>query len=147
MKKEKQIDSRSPQPKNDNVRKSMASNKSKGTSPELLLCRLLRERGFSGYRLNWPNAPGRPDICYPGRNVAVFVHGCFWHRCPECNLPLPSHNRDFWKEKFEKNAKRDAEKKERLIRDGWRVIIVWECRLKKDPDSQAAVVISSLTHK
>ena len=70
----------------DGVRRLMRSNKSKGTSPELLIRRALREVGCPGYRLNWMKTPGKPDICCPGRRVAIFVNGCFWHRCPKCNV-------------------------------------------------------------
>ena len=63
----------------------------------------LREIGLSGYRLHWKKAAGRPDIAYPGRKIAIFVHGCFWHRCPYCDLPLPKSHPEFWSEKFKRN--------------------------------------------
>ena len=66
----------------------MQANKSKNTKPELLVRARLREAGYTGYRLHWKKAPGKPDICFPGRRVAIFVNGCFWHRCPHCALPL-----------------------------------------------------------
>ena len=122
----------------------MKSNKSKGTSPELLVRRALREAGYPGYRLNWKKAPGKPDICYPGRRVAIFVNGCFWHRCPRCNLPMPKHNSEFWAEKFERNVERDRRDREELAAQGWTVVDIWECELKEDFDGCVARAVEAI---
>ena len=114
------------------VSKSMKSNKSKNTKPEVLLRKKLWSSGIKGYRLNWENAPGRPDICFPGKKIAIFVNGCFWHRCPKCNLPLPKTNTEFWENKFIRNVERDKLKIQRLKNDGWKVLVVWECDIKKN---------------
>lgn len=124
-------DKRSPKPTNGNVSKVMSSNRGKDTKPEMLLRKALRDNGLVGYRVQW-KVPGRPDIAYPGRKIAIFVNGCFWHRCPFCDLPIPKNNVEFWKDKFDQNVKRDAEKKMYLEKDGWAVIIVWECEIKND---------------
>ena len=121
-------------PMSDSVVKSMKSNKRKDTSPELLVRKALRVAGYPGYRLQW-KVPGRPDICYPGRKVAVFVNGCFWHRCPFCNLPIPKHNSDFWRDKFDKNVARDKKNISLLEDQGWTVVVIWECQIKSDLDS------------
>ena len=113
------------------TRHVMQANKSKNTKPELKVRAALRERGLVGYRLHWKKAPGHPDICFPGRRVAIFVHGCFWHRCPYCALPMPKSNVEFWQAKFARNRARDARDKAQLVQAGWTVIVVWECRLKK----------------
>jgi DNA mismatch endonuclease (patch repair protein) len=118
----------------------MQANRGKDTSPELLLRRALREAGLSGYRLHWTKASGRPDIAYPGRKVAIFVNGCFWHRCPHCDPPHPKAHRQFWAEKFAENMARDQRKRSELESSGWRVLTVWECRLQKDPGSVVAEV-------
>jgi DNA mismatch endonuclease (patch repair protein) len=118
---------------NENVSRSMRGNVAKNTSPELTLRKLLRAAGFPGYRLHWKKAPGRPDIVYPGRGVAIFVNGCFWHRCPHCQPALPKSHSDFWQRKFELNQERDARKVRELEQAGWRVLIVWECRLRDEP--------------
>lgn len=110
----------------------MQANKSKNTKPELLVRARLREAGYTGYRLHWKKAPGKPDICFPGRRVAIFVNGCFWHRCPHCALPLPKTNVEFWKSKFERNRARDSRDNALLVQGGWTVIVVWECMLKKE---------------
>ena len=113
------------------TRHVMQANKSEDTKPELRVREALRAAGYPGYRLHWKKAAGRPDICYPGRKVAIFVNGCFWHRCPHCDLPLPRKNVEFWEGKFRRNRERDARVDELLVADGWTVLVVWECQLKK----------------
>lgn len=125
-------DNRSPDPLNETVSRVMSANKSQNTKPELLIRKALWQSGLRGYRLHWKKAPGRPDICYPGRKVAIFINGCYWHRCPHCKLPLPKTNTAFWKAKFERNVIRDKEKEEMLINSGWRVLVFWECEIKND---------------
>ncbi|MBQ3266893.1 MAG: very short patch repair endonuclease [Atopobiaceae bacterium] len=111
------------------TRHVMQANKSKNTKPELLVRAALRDAGHAGYRLHWKKAPGHPDICFPGRKVAIFVNGCFWHRCPRCALPAPKSNVEFWEGKFARNRTRDAYDQELLLKDGWTVLVVWECQL------------------
>lgn len=108
----------------------MQANRSKNTKPELRVRAALREAGLSGYRIHWKKAPGHPDVCFVGRRVAIFVHGCYWHRCPHCDLPLPKSHVEFWEEKFARNRARDARDAAALVEDGWTVLVVWECRLK-----------------
>ena len=140
------MDNRNPPPTNENVRKSMRSNKGKGTKPELIVRQMLREFGYPGYRLNWKKAPGHPDIAYPGRKIAIFVNGCFWHHCPVCDLPLPKSHADFWREKIERNIQRDERKNRELVDAGWTVITIWECELKKDRESIIDRLMSLLEH-
>jgi DNA mismatch endonuclease (patch repair protein) len=110
----------------------MSANRGKDTNPEMSLRRALRESGLGGYRLHWKKVVGRPDISYPGRKVAVFVQGCFWHRCPHCNLPLPKMHRDFWNAKFERNMERDRQNLKALHLLGWNTVTVWECEIEND---------------
>ena len=117
------------------VHKSMQGNKRANTKPELLVRARLREAGLTGYRLQW-KVPGRPDIAWPGKKVAVFVNGCFWHRCPHCNLPLPKSNVEYWALKFERNVQRDEQALAALDEAGWRVHVIWECQLKKKTADQ-----------
>lgn len=112
------------------VRNSMKGNKGKDTKPELLVRQKLREAGLTGYRLQW-KAPGRPDVAWPGKRVAIFINGCFWHRCPLCHPSMPKSNQEYWIPKFERNVERDARNLEALRADGWRVHVIWECELKK----------------
>ncbi len=114
------------------TRHVMQANRSKNTKPELRVRAALREAGLTGYRLHWKKAPGHPDICFPGRRIAIFVHGCFWHRCPYCSPSRPKTHPEFWEEKFDRNRARDARDNALLVSEGWTVMVVWECRLKKD---------------
>jgi DNA mismatch endonuclease (patch repair protein) len=129
-------DPRSPMPLNENVTKYMRSNRSKDTKPEMLLRRKMWEAGIRGYRLHWKKAPGKPDIAFPGKKMAIFMNGCFWHRCPHCNLGMPKHNAEFWQEKFARNVTRDREKQQALADDGWKVLVIWECELLADVENQ-----------
>ena len=115
-----------------NARKAMVKNRRRDTGPELVVRKLLRKIGFPGYRLDWKKAPGHPDIAYPGRKIAIFVHGCFWHRCPVCKKKVPRKNRPYWLAKFERNVRRDERIKAELEELGWKVIVIWEHQLKKD---------------
>ncbi|MFW9887517.1 MAG: very short patch repair endonuclease [Candidatus Thorarchaeota archaeon] len=121
---------RSPTPKSEAITKVMQGNKAKDTRPELLLRRALRNQGLSGYRVHWEKVPGNPDIAYPGRKIAIFVNGCFWHRCPRCNIPIPSSNTEYWKPKLEGNVQRDKRSYSLLNEMGWTVIVIWECEIK-----------------
>lgn len=114
--------------------KVMKANKAKGTKPEIAVRKYLWSHGYRGYRLNYKKAPGRPDICFVGKKIAIFVHGCFWHRCPYCSSCLPKTNSDFWKKKFKLNIDRDTRKEEALKTLGWKVITVWECQIKSGLD-------------
>lgn len=125
-------DGRAPVPAKVSTSKAMSANKARDTIPELRLRKALHEHGVKGYRLNWKKVPGRPDISFPGKKIAIFVHGCFWHRCPLCNLSLPKSNQDFWSQKFKNNVNRDRLKQEQLTGMGWHVITVWECEIKKN---------------
>lgn len=113
------------------VRKCMQGNKRRDTTPELKVRAMLRELGYPGYRLDWKKAPGHPDIAYPGRKIALFINGCFWHRCPVCNLPEPKSNVAYWQAKFTRNVERDARTKAALEEQGWKVVVIWEHQLKK----------------
>ncbi len=135
-----------PEPTSAAVTRSMKGNRGRDTRPEVELRRLLREAGFPGYRLHWKNAPGRPDIAYPGRKVAIFVNGCFWHRCPHCRPPMPKSHTDFWQKKFDLNVERDARKTAELESAGWTVITVWECQLRDSPHRVVSSIVGSLTN-
>lgn len=114
------------------VRKSMQGNKRRNTKPELLVRQRLREAGLTGYRLDWAKAPGRPDIAFPGRKIAIFVNGCYWHRCPHCSPSVPRKNVEYWEAKFRRNVERDKQALAELERLGWDAMTIWECELKRD---------------
>jgi DNA mismatch endonuclease (patch repair protein) len=120
--------------------KVMKANRPKDTGPELIMRRTLRDIGLLGYRLNWKKVPGRPDISYPRHKIAIFINGCFWHRCPRCNHPLPKTHTDFWRRKFERNKERDKRKRKTLEKIGWKVFEFWECDVKKNPYKCAKII-------
>lgn len=108
----------------------MAGIRDKDTTPELALRRRLHAEGLR-YRLHPRNVSGRPDIVLPARKVAIFVHGCFWHRHEGCHwCTTPASNTPFWTEKFSRNKARDRQVAASLRDEGWRVAIVWECGLR-----------------
>ena len=125
-------DGRAPIPRKESTSRVMQANKAKDTKPEVLLRKSLRKKGLLGYRLHPKQLPGRPDIVFGKSKVAVFINGCFWHRCPECDLPLPRSNTDFWKKKFDANVARDRRKVQALEDLGWRVVTIWECSIAED---------------
>jgi len=125
-------DKRSPTPVNEAASELMSKIKSKNTKPEILLRKMLWKKGYRGYRLHWNKVPGKPDIAYPGKKIAIFVNGCYWHRCPKCKPSMPKSNVEFWKNKFEKNVCRDLRKKKELEVLGWKVFIIWECEIKSN---------------
>jgi DNA mismatch endonuclease (patch repair protein) len=108
----------------------MARIKSKDTKPELMLRRLLTELG-ARYRLHRKDLPGSPDVAMPGRRLAIFVHGCFWHG-HDCvrGARVPKANRDYWLAKVARNVARDGRNLADLANAGWRVETVWECQMK-----------------
>jgi DNA mismatch endonuclease (patch repair protein) len=110
----------------------MSSIKAKNTKPELIIRRLLYANGLAGYRLHW-KIEGKPDIAYVSKKLAIFIHGCFWHKCPTCQLPLPRSNSSFWEKKLINNVERDAKKKQILEGNDWKVLTFWECEVKAHP--------------
>lgn len=105
----------------------MAGIKGKNSQPELLVRRLLFASGYR-FRLHRRDLPGTPDIAMPGRKIAVFVHGCFWHLHQGCRFAkMPATRADFWKAKLEANVERDRQAIVKLQALGWRVLCVWEC--------------------
>ena len=108
----------------------MAKVKSTGTKPELLIRRILTALG-ARYRLHRKDLPGSPDVVMPGRRLAIFVHGCFWHG-HDCarGSRVPKANRDYWLAKVARNTARDARNLAGLAAAGWRVETVWEGEMK-----------------
>jgi DNA mismatch endonuclease, patch repair protein len=104
--------------------------KGKDTTPELKVRKALTRLG-ARFRLHRKDLPGKPDIVLPGRKLALFVHGCFWHghNCAR-GARVPKQNRDYWVGKVARNRARDAASREALAALGWRVETIWECELK-----------------
>lgn len=108
----------------------MKSVRQKNTKPEMVVRRTLHALGLR-FRLHRKDLPGTPDIVLPRFRTAVFVHGCFWHRHPQCSrATTPKTRLDFWQAKFDGNVERDERKTRELIDMGWRVLTIWECETK-----------------
>lgn len=109
----------------------MVANKSKDTKPEILVRKLLHALGYR-FRLCRKDLPGKPDIVLPKYRTVIFVHGCFWHQHAGCKAASrPSTNVEFWEKKFARNRERDARVEAELAALGWRVIVIWECEVKR----------------
>lgn len=110
---------------------NMGRIKSKNTRPEILLRKELYSLG-KRYRVNYNKLPGKPDIVFPSKKKAIFVHGCFWHRHDCKRSSTPKSNTDYWEEKFTRNITRDKKNQLLLNELGWSFIIVWECEIKNE---------------
>ena len=107
---------------------------SRDTGPERAVRRLLTSLGLR-YRLQRKDLPGAPDIVLPGRKLALFVHGCFWHgHACKRGARAPKTNADYWRAKIARNVVRDAASLTALAELGWRAEVIWECDLKT-PDA------------
>ena len=118
----------------DSQRRSemMAGIKGRDTGPERIVRRIAHGLGFR-YRLHRKDLPGRPDLVFPRHRLAVFVHGCFWHRHNGCRYAYTPKSRVmFWMEKFAGNVTRDRRNEEALRNLGWRVLVIWECETKDE---------------
>lgn len=114
----------------------MANIRGRDTKPEMLVRRMLHGAGYR-YRLHDRQMPGRPDVVLPRHRVAIFVHGCFWHRHRECRLcTTPATRAEFWRDKFAANVERDQRNSASLVASGWRVATIWECALKRKAGSE-----------
>lgn len=116
-------------------REIMRHIKSKNTAPEVQLRSLLHKNGFR-FRLNRKDLPGKPDIVLPKYKAVIFVHGCFWHGHSCKRGQRPQTNVEFWNNKIENNIARDRKDVELLEAQGWRVLVVWQCEIKKKNESQ-----------
>jgi DNA mismatch endonuclease (patch repair protein) len=135
-------DRRSPIPEKASTSHIMSAVKATDTKPELLVRKALWNSGVRGYRLHWKNAPGSPDIAFPSKKVAIFVHGCYWHRCPNCKPHFPKQHSEFWANKFQSNQERDQRQNKELDNQGWKVITLWECQLKKGLTEHIKLIIN-----
>ena len=124
----------------------MASIPKKNTKAELAVRRYLHRIGFR-YSLHARDLPGSPDIVFRPRRAVVFVHGCFWHRCPHCSAGQKNvrTNTGYWLPKFDRNRKRDSQAEAALISAGWLPIIIWECQV--DTPTVLRRVATTLRHR
>ncbi len=124
-----------PPPSSEQVSQQMKRMPRENSEPEVRLRRELHSRGLR-FRVNLRGLPGTPDIAFTRAKIAVFVDGCFWHRCPRHGV-LPKANRDWWREKLDRNVERDKRKDGELEDLGWLSIHVWE---HDDPSTVADAI-------
>ncbi len=111
-------------------RQNMSHIRSKNTKPEEAVRKYLFSKGLR-YRKNVRSLPGCPDIVLKKYKTAVFVNGCFWHHHDCDRFKWPSSNQEYWIPKINRNVERDKRNQESLVEMGWKVIVIWECQLKK----------------
>ena len=127
-----------PVPSSAQVSAFMSAQRTLNTQPELALRRALHRRGVR-FRLHRVDLPGRPDVVLVRLHLAVFIDGCFWHRCP-LHGSVPRHNRDWWAAKLAATVERDRRNDDLLRQRGWNSVHVWE---HEDPDVVADVLANS----
>ena len=109
---------------------NMSGIKSKDTRPEMLVRKFLHANGYR-YKLHDKKLPGKPDIVLPKYSTVIFVHGCFWHGHANCKyFVVPKTNTQWWTDKINRNKANDEKAVKALKKSGWKVIVVWECKLK-----------------
>src|SRR5258706_13625882 len=120
-------------------RACMKSVRTSGTAAELVLRKVVRELGYH-FRVKNRSLPGRPDLANKTHRWALFVHGCFWHRHKNCaRSSLPRTNADFWSRKLEANVVRDKKVVRKLRGLGYRVLVIWECELRRPTRVRAKI--------
>lgn len=126
---------------------NMGRIRSTDTSVEMKVRKYLFSQGFR-YRKNVKTLPGKPDIVMPKYQTVIFIHGCFWHRHPNCKrATMPKTRTDYWEEKFARNVKNDALHIQQLTQLGWRVIVLWECEINKAFSETMAQLVREITGK
>jgi len=126
----------------DQRKLNMSRVRGKNTGPEIKLRKLLWSRGIRGYRIHH-NLLGKPDIVFTKKRVAIFIDGCFWHKCPVC-FQEPETRKEFWMKKIQSNIDRDAKVDEQLKNNGWTVIRIWEHEIRKEPEKAIKKIIALL---
>ncbi|WP_323873706.1 very short patch repair endonuclease [Roseomonas mucosa] len=111
-------------------RRNMAAIKRKNTKPEKLVRSTLHQLGYR-FRVDASDLPGRPDLVFPRKKIAIFVHGCFWHNHGACSAGrVPATRREYWAPKLLRNSERDTRNLTALRQQGWSVYVLWECELR-----------------
>jgi DNA mismatch endonuclease (patch repair protein) len=111
---------------------NMSRIRAKNTGPEVKFRKLLFANGMRGYRVHY-NLLGKPDVVFIKKKIAIFIDGCFWHKCPVC-FKEPETRKEFWMKKINSNIERDKKADLQLQKDGWLVIRIWEHEIRKNPE-------------
>lgn len=124
----------------------MSGISSKDTVPEITVRRALHSAGYR-FRLHHKGLPGKPDLVMQKYKLSIFIHGCFWHRHTGCKYAYqPKTRREFWEKKFYTNFARDQKNIANLISQGWRVLIIWECFIRKIDNSELVETVETAIH-
>lgn len=121
---------------------NMSKIRGKNTQPEIKFRKLLWSMGIRGYRIHY-NLPGKPDIVFTKKKIAIFIDGCFWHQCP-IDFQEPETRKEFWMNKIQSNIDRDKKVNGQLNNDGWTVIRIWEHEIKKEPEIAVKKILALL---
>jgi len=121
---------------------NMSQIRGKNTKPEIKLRKLLWSQGIRGYRIHF-NLPGKPDIVFTKKKIAIFIDGCFWHKCP-IDFQEPETRKEFWMKKINSNVERDERTTKKLQGDGWTVLRFWEHEVRKKPEDVVKRIIHTL---
>jgi DNA mismatch endonuclease, patch repair protein len=108
----------------------MSQIKGKDTKPEIIVRSIVHRMGYR-FRKNKTDLPGKPDIVFKRHNKIIFIHGCFWHGHKKCKKNInPTNNKIFWEKKIISNVERDKRNVILLKKQGWKILIIWECQIK-----------------
>ena len=121
---------------------NMSRVRGKNTSPEIKLRKMLSAAGIRGYRIHY-DLPGKPDIVFTKKRIAIFIDGCFWHKCP-VDFQEPETRKEFWMKKIQSNVERDKRTNKKLSDKGWAVIRIWEHEMRKDPEKVLKKILDRL---
>lgn len=110
---------------------NMRAIRSKGMRPEVAVRSLAHKLGYR-FRLHRSDLPGKPDLVFPSRRKVIFVHGCFWHS-HKCKIAhVPKSNQSYWEPKLQRNQARDVKNAAALKAAGWKVLVLWECKVQNE---------------
>lgn len=123
-------------------RLNMSRIRGRNTKPEVKFRKLLFNSGFRGYRIHY-DLPGKPDIVFTRKKIAIFIDGCFWHKCPIC-FQEPETRKEFWMKKIQSNIDRDKKVNRQLKKEGWKIIRIWEHEIRKEPEKTVRKIIRRL---
>jgi DNA mismatch endonuclease (patch repair protein) len=121
---------------------NMSKIRGKNTGPEIKLRKLLWSAGIRGYRIHY-RLSGKPDIVFTKKKIAIFIDGCFWHKCPTC-FQEPETRKDFWMGKIQSNVDRDKIVDAQLKSEGWKIIRIWEHEIRKNPEKSVSDIMDLL---
>jgi DNA mismatch endonuclease (patch repair protein) len=123
---------------------NMSMIKGKNTKPEIIVRKFLFKNGYR-YRLYDSKLPGKPDIVLRKYKTVIFINGCFWHGHKECKyFVVPKTRTDWWLKKIEKTKERDEVNYKQLKKEGWNIIVIWECELKENRDKRLTKLLKEI---